>query len=122
MFHDCIPDRKWRQYCQLAKEKKAIQDPLLKRIENVRTQKVKDENIEYVLDLIEDPDYRDTLVAFLLSGADLLSISTWLHIPLQILEMFCTLCFNQEEFRNKLELRGYAKRYAQQYAQPHNAD
>jgi hypothetical protein len=45
-----------------------------------------------------------------------------LYIPLPVLELFCDLCFNKTEFRNKLEIRSYAKTYAQNYAKPENAD
>lgn len=122
MFHECVPDRKWRSYLQLLESKKAITDPLLQRIDSVRNKKRHDKDVEYVLDLIDNPDHKDSIVAFLLSGADLMTISTWLYIPVSVLEMFCTLCFDKSEFRNKLEIRSYAKEYASTIAQPGNAD
>jgi len=122
MFHECVPDRKWRQYCQLKESKKAIADPLLQKVDAVRNGKLKDDEVEYVLDLIENPDHKDSVIAFLLSGAEISVISTWLYIPVSVLDLFCELCFNKSEFRNKLEIRSYAKYYAQSMAQLANAD
>jgi hypothetical protein len=122
MFHECIPDRKWRQYRQLLESKKAITDPLLQRVDAVRNKKLVDEDVAYALDLIENADHRDDIIAFLLSGAEVVTISDWLRIPLPVMEIFCELCFNTLEFRNKLEIRSYARRYAEEYAQPENAD
>jgi hypothetical protein len=122
MFHECIPDRKWRLYCQLVEGKKAIHDPLLQQVDAVRNNKIQNDDISYALDLIENADHRDGIVAFLLSGADILSVSSWLHIPAGVLDVFCELCFNKAEFRNKLEIRSYAREYAQNQAQPENAD
>lgn len=122
MFHECIPDRKWRTYCRLVEEKKAIQDPLLHQIEQVRQGTLKDEEVEYVLDLIEDAHHRDNVIAFLLSGATTMMVSTWLQIPVSVLDMFCELCFDKSEFRNKLEWRSYALKYADQCARPENSD
>lgn len=122
MFHDCVPDRKWRQYCQLIESKKESRDPLLRKIDEVRKGTKKDPDIEYVLDLIENPSYRDEVTAFLMSGADLDMISTWIRVPIPVLELFCELCFDQAEFRNKLEWRAYAVKYANECALPEHAD
>jgi hypothetical protein len=122
MFHDCVPDRKWRQYCQLVENKKEIRDPLLQKIDAVRRKTKRDEDIEYVLDLIENPDYRDQVTAFLMSGAELDMVSTWVQVPVPVLELFCELCFNRSEFRNKLEWRAYAIQYASNCAQPEHAE
>lgn len=122
MFHECIPDRKWRQYCKLVETKKAILDPLLLQVDAVRHGKLEDDDIAYALDLIEDPEHKDGIIAFLLSGEDLMGIATWLRIPLPVLEIFCALCFDRNEFRNKLELRSYARKYAREIAQPENTE
>ena len=122
MFHECIPDRKWRQYCQLVANKKEIRDPLLQKIDAVRKGPKRDEEIEYVLDLVENPQYRDEITAFLMSDADLDMVSTWTRVPIPILELFCELCFDRAEFRNKLEWRAYAIKYANDCALPENAD
>jgi hypothetical protein len=122
MFHECIPDRKWRQYCQLVASKKETRDPLFQKIDAVRKGTKRDEEIEYVLDLIENPHYRDEITAFLMSDADLDMVSTWTRVPISVLELFCELCFDRAEFRNKLEWRAYAIKYANDCALPEHAD
>lgn len=122
MFHECIPDRKWRLYCQLAENKKELRDPLLQKIDAIRRGTKHDTDIEYTLDLIEDVNSHDEIIAFLLSGADLVTIATWIQVPLTVLELFCELCFDRAEFRNKLEWRAYATKYAREYAQPEHVD
>lgn len=97
-------------------------DPLLQKVDAVRNGKFQDDELEYVLDLIENPNYKDEVIAFLLSGADLPLISSCLRIPIPVLEIFCELCFNHTEFRNKLEWRAYAVKYAKDIAQSENAD
>lgn len=109
-------------YCKFVEEKKAIRDPLLQQINKVRQGTLKDEDVEYALDLIEDANYRDNVIAFLLSGATPMVVSEWLQIPVKVVDLFCELCFEKAEFRNKLEWRSYALKYAQDYALPENAD
>lgn len=106
-----VPDMRWRQVCKAVEEEKPPKDAFLKRIYAVMCGDVQDPKIQYVIDLIENPGHRDSIVAYFFARAEIPRIANSLSIPEEILKIFEQLYIDLGVFRNKLEIRDYVKYY-----------
>lgn len=113
----CVPDRKWRLLCNAEESGVAPRLPELIPVYEVKTGKAADDTIEYTLDLLGDDYQRDVITAYLLSGASHAVICSSLYIQdVEALKLFQWLYVNQDEFRNKLDIFGYARMYSETVA------
>jgi hypothetical protein len=92
-------------------DKEAPMDVALRKVYDVVTGASPNETIQYALDLIENTEDQEVLVAFFLSGATIPEIAKSLRISDDVLAIFSWLVIDMSEFRNKLELRRYAETY-----------
>lgn len=110
------PDSRWKQLCEAVEKGKPPKDPLLKKLYTViknadsdgNLVETKDnKNLIYVLQLIQNPHHKYSLIAYFVSGATPEQIATGLDIDQEVVELFGMLIIDMTAFRNKLELRDY---------------
>lgn len=107
----CIPDRNWTIVQKALEDKRVPKDTFLAEVCEVYLDRTKDEVLAEVIEYIEDDFYRDTLMAFFLSGMAIEKIATFLRFNLKTLSYFEMLMVNPCEFRNKLDIFWYAEKY-----------
>lgn len=105
------PDARWQAFLKALKDKKEPTDPLVLAVYNAHLGKTLSDVYDYVCDLARNPDDRDAVVAFFLSGATIDETSRSLKIPTEVLEIFGKLVIDISIFRNKLELLRYSHQY-----------
>jgi len=87
-------------------------DAFLRDIYNVIVSGLDHELYKYVLELYGTPSYRDTMMAWFLSGATTDQIVQGSGVTAEVLAVFERLFIDSSVFRNKLEWRAYAEFYA----------
>ena len=107
-----VPNHRWRRVVAAVAAKTPPADPFLLSVYNVITGTTKDDTISYALDLINEPQDRDSIVAFLLGGATYEGVATTLWIEsVATVEIFAQLYMDSSVFRNKLEHLRYCEYY-----------
>lgn len=115
-MHIPVPDRRWRKILQALKSSKPPNDAFMRRIYDVKKGLEDDETIRRALDIIEDPEYRDTVITYCLCGATLLETSESLCIPQEVLKVVNILIIDVSEFEHKMELLRYARYFGTKVA------
>ncbi len=86
-------------------------DAFLRDVYNVIVGESDHEIIHYALELYHTPRFRDTLMAFFLSGATMLQVMQGTGVAADTLMVFEKLFINLDVFRNKMEWRAFAEHY-----------
>jgi hypothetical protein len=108
------PEFRWLQVCQAKIDKCSPMDEFAAFTFGVMSGTQHDDNIIKAIANIEDKEYRDHIVAFILSGASLDLISTTLNLHIDVLVPFYKLFMDTSVFCHKMELRRYANYYLKQ--------
>jgi len=105
------PDWRWQAVQKAVEENIPPTDAFLLDIYNVIVQGLEHELYQYALELYGTPQYRDTLMAWFLSGATTEQIIQGTRIAPDVLAAFEKLFIDTSVFRNKLEWRSFAEYY-----------
>jgi hypothetical protein len=104
----CEPDWRWNQILNAQdKDVSPIDDYCVYALKVIKKETT-DPFLSGALLLIEDTEYRDYIIAFLLSGAPLTTIHSSLEVNPGELDHFIKLRFDMSTFRHKMEKRRYA--------------
>lgn len=106
------PDWRWLAVQKAVETNMPPEDAFLRDIYNVIMQDLDHEIYKYVLELYGTPSYRDTMIAWFLSGATTDQIVQGSEVHPDALAVFEKLFIDASVFRNKLEWRAYADYYA----------
>ncbi len=88
-----------------------VNDSFLARVYGVIKTEITDETISTVLELIEVPEYRDVMCAFILSNTPTSDIKLSLNMSEEVVDTFKQLYMDLEVFHHKLQLRAFIKHY-----------
>lgn len=106
-----VPDARYRLFLQAVDDRQPPDDLLALACYRAHTGHTPSEEHLYACELAGNPEDRDALVAFYLSGATSNETSESLGIPLAVLDIFGRLAIDMTVFRNKLELLRYVIEY-----------
>ena len=113
------PDSRWKEVQQYADDGLPPEDPLLLRVYSVMVGDVVDDDVQYAIDKINEPQDRDAIVAYLLSGADPQTIADSLWISRkEVIEIFALLYMDLSTFRDKLEHLRFCEYYLAHVCDP----
>ncbi len=110
------PDSRWKQLCEAVEEERPPLDGLLEKLYTVIMNADSKGNLVetpdnwrliYVLQLINNPQHKYSLIAYFISGATVEQIANGLQIDKDVVTMFGSLVIDMSAFRNKLELKDY---------------
>jgi len=110
-MHVPLPDVRWRHVSRALKTDVPPEDPLALRVYLVKTGKEKDDIIRRALDIIEEPEYRDTVIVYYLCEATPEEISGSLRISLEVLEVIKAMVCDMSVFEHKMELIRYIRHF-----------
>jgi len=106
------PDKRWQEVLKAVNQEVLPSDLIVKRVLDVFTGKSTDKTVTYVIDKIQEPTDRDSIVAFILSGASAEEITTALWIPHpEAISLFMNLYLDTTVFRDKLDHLRYCEYY-----------
>ena len=63
------------------------------------------------LEWVQDPEFRDVMSAFILSGAAVELVCNVLEVEPEVVHNFCELVLDKKVFKHRLEMRRYAQQY-----------
>jgi len=109
----CQPDWRWSKVLAAIEAGDPPTDPFLADVYNVKRGISEDEDLQYVLDLYEDRQDRDTLVAFFLCRATYDEMTHGTGVEEKILRLYGKLFVDLAVFRNKMEWRKYVLFYVE---------
>ena len=111
MYRTCTPDWRWLDIVRARAEHTPPTDALSLRVYNVMNGVEKDGDIYEALGQYSVPYKRDALVTFFLSKATFqqIAIGTWVELP--VLAIFEQLFIDPDQFKDKMDLRLYARFY-----------
>jgi hypothetical protein len=106
------PDQKWREVLRAVDGKAVPSDPFIKSVYNVMVGTTQDDTIQYAIDKIEEQRDRDSIVAYILSGAshEVIAESLWIN-SVPVVDVFAKLYMDISVFRDKLEHLRYCEYY-----------
>lgn len=111
---ECIPDRNWLIVKTALEDGLVPKDAFLAKVCDTYKDRKKNEKLAELIGYIENDYYKDTLVAFFLSGMPVEDISKTLRMDLETLSYFEYLVVNPAEFRSKLDIFWYAGKYVEE--------
>ena len=105
------PSWRWELVQKALEEEVLPADSFCREVYSVMNGTLELEPIIYALDIYENPSYRDTLIAFFLSGANTSQMMQGTRVDADTLSAFEKLFIDINVFRNKMEWRSYAEYY-----------
>ncbi len=105
------PDWRWTLVKKAVEDGVLPEDAFLQDIYNVMTGSLQHKVYMYTLELYTVRQFRDTMVAWFLSGADYDQIIQGSAVDVDALAAFEKLFIDSTTFRNKMEWRAYAEYY-----------
>ncbi len=105
------PDWRWVELQTAVEEGSPPNDPFLLEVYNVIIGATKNEIYHYALEIYQIHTQRDTMVAWLISGATMAQMMQGSGVTAEAIAVFEKLFMDSEAFRNKMEWRAYAEHY-----------
>lgn len=107
----CNPDWRWKQLISALDKEIPPEDAYASVAYYVVKGKREDFVIQTAIDNILDVEYRDHLVAFILSGSTPEATCKCIDMKMEAYNAFKKLYLDTETFRHRIELRRFAKHY-----------
>jgi len=116
-MHLPVPEHRWLTVQDaLRDETPPVDDAFLQLVYGVIKTEVEDEHVATAIELIEIPEYRDTMCAFILSNAPTADIVVSLGMTEEVINTFKQLYMDTTVFKHKLQLRAFIKYYLENVA------
>jgi len=110
-MHVPLPDARWRHVLHALKTNIPPEDPLALHVYRVKIGEEKDDTIRRALDIIEELEYRDTVIAYCLCEATPAETSESLRIPPEVLSVVNAMVCDVSVFEHKMELIRYTRHF-----------